>query len=369
MTASEAPLGRLAAAAIEYANIVLTTDDAKIGATPKDVVWTHRKTTLYRYRSSKRRHPVPLMLVFALINRPDIFDLRPGHSFVEHLLDAGFDVYLLDWGVPGPEDADTGLDYYVCDAIPWGMREVMRASGARQVTLLGWCIGGTLAAMHAALAGRRGPVRNLVLLTTPIDPTESLYRSWVGPDWFDVDYVTDNTPVVAGVGIDVANKLMKPVTNFWITYRRLAQSVYDGKDERAHYQTMAKWIADNPPFPARAFREWVTEIYKRNLLSRGLMRMRGERIDLHRIEQPLLMVTAAADHIVPPANSVPLLDLVGSKDVTHVARPGGHIGLMAGSKAQDQIWPDLARWLAERSGGVGLSAVRSHPRPPAKRAA
>jgi polyhydroxyalkanoate synthase len=125
--------------------------------------------------------------------------------------------------------------------------------------------------------------------------------------------------------------------------------VYEGKADRVAYQTMAKWIADNPPFPARAFREWVTWVYKENRLARGLLRLRGRPADLHRIRQSLLIVTAEADHIAPPANTVPLLDLVASTDVTHFARPGGHIGLMAGSKAREQIWPDLALWLSERS--------------------
>jgi polyhydroxyalkanoate synthase len=238
----------------------------------------------------------------------------------------------------------------VCDALPWGMREVLRSSGAREVTLLGWCIGGTLAAMHAGLAGPGSPARNLVLLTTPIDPTDSLYHKWVGPDWFDIDYVTENWDVIPGIGIDIANKLMKPVTNLWTTYRRLAQSVYDGKADREAFQTMSKWIGDNPPFPARAFREWVTWVYKENRLVRGLLRLRGETVDLRRIEQSLVIVTADRDHIVPPANTVPLLDLVQSSDVTHFAKPGGHIGLMAGSKAHKEIWPDLTEWLAARSG-------------------
>src|ERR1700731_2689204 len=99
-----APSGRLGAG-VETANIILTSRDARIAGTPKDVVWTHRTTTLYRYRSSDRRHPVPVMLVFALINRPDIFDLRPGNSFVEYLLGEGFDVFLIDWGYPEEEDA------------------------------------------------------------------------------------------------------------------------------------------------------------------------------------------------------------------------------------------------------------------------
>jgi polyhydroxyalkanoate synthase len=348
MSRPPSPWGSLTAS-IETANIILTTPDARIAVTPRDVVWTHRKTTLYRYRSSDRRHGVPVLLVFALINRPEIFDLRPGHSFVEFLLDEGFDVYLLDWGVPGPEDSDTGLDYYVCDALPWGMREVLRSSGANSVTLAGWCIGGTLCAMHAGLEGRRSPARNLLLLTTPIEPTGSLYHTWVGRDSFDVDDVCANWEVIPGLGIDIANKLMKPVTNLWTTYRRLAQNVYDGKADREGFQSMAKWIGDNPPFPARAFREWVTWIYKENRLARGMLRLRGHLVDLGRIEQSLLILTADRDHIVPPANTLPLLDMAGTADSTHLARPGGHIGLMAGSSAPRQIWPELSDWLKERS--------------------
>jgi polyhydroxyalkanoate synthase len=124
---------------------------------------------------------------------------------------------------------------------------------------------------------------------------------------------------------------------------------------------MAKWIADNPPFPARAFREWVTWVYKENKLARGLLRLRGARVDLRRVEQSLLIVTADADHIVPRANTVPLLDLVQSSDVTHFARPGGHIGLMAGSKARNQIWPELSQWLSERSGSRVQQPLHAAP--------
>jgi polyhydroxyalkanoate synthase len=339
------------AAGINTANILLTAGDARIGATPRDLIWTHRKTSLYRYRSTTRRHRDPVLLVFALINRPEIFDLRPGYSFVEYLLEEGFDVYLLDWGVPGPEDAETGLDYYVSDALPWGMREVLRSSGARELTLLGWCIGGTLCAMHAGLEGRQSPARNLILLTTPIDPEDSLYRTWVGRDSFDVEYLTDICKIIPGAGIDVANKLMKPVQNLWATYRRLAQNVYEGREDRVAFQTMQKWIFDNPPFPARAFREWVTWIYKERRLARGLVRLRDRRVDLERIEQSLLIVTADDDHIVPRSNTLPLVDLVDSDDVTHLALPGGHIGLMAGSNARTRSWGKLTEWLADRSNG------------------
>ena len=246
--------------ALEYTNILLTTDDAVVGATPKEVVWTHRETTLYRYRSPDRRYKVPVLLVFALINRPEIFDLRPGSSLVEFLLEEGFDVFLVDWGYPDEEDADMGLDEFVCDELDWAVRETLRAAGAKELTLMGWCIGATLCAMYCGLdrgligtRPPRAPVRNLVELTMPIDGRASNYAKWVGDDDFDVDEVAELWGSVPGGAIDFANKMLKPVTNFWTTYRRLWDNVQEGTARRDAYQTMAKWVGDNPPFPGRAW--------------------------------------------------------------------------------------------------------------------
>ncbi len=337
--------------ALELANIVLTTPDAVVGATPRDVVWTHGGTTLYRYRSSARTHPIPLLLVFALINRPGIFDLRPGSSFVEYLLGEGFDVFLVDWGMPEEEDADVGFEEYVCDELHWAIREALRASGAGELTLVGWCMGATMSAMYCGLDHGSGgsAVRNLVLLTTPIDGRKTVYASMTDPDAFDPELVAEHWGSVPGSAIDFANKMLKPVTNFWTTYRKLAENVADGTVRRDTYQSMAKWVGENPSFPGRAFAQWLTWLYHDDALISGRVRLRGRRVDLRRIDQNLLIVTAAADHIAPRAGTMPILDLVASEDVTHFDRPGGHIGLMAGSAARKQIWPDLAGWLAERS--------------------
>jgi polyhydroxyalkanoate synthase len=344
--ASRAPV-----ATVELANVLLTTDDAVTGATPRDVVWSHRKTTLYRYRSAQRSHPIPVLLVFALINRPDIFDLKPGGSFVEYLLEEGFDVFLVDWGYPDEEDADMGLDEFVCDELDWAVRETLRASGADELTLVGWCIGATLCAMYCGLD--RGsdvtPVRNLVLLTMPVDGRGSTYAKWVGDPAFDADWIAERWRVLPGPAIDFANKMLKPVTNFWTTYRRLAQGVFDGTARRDAYQPMAKWVADNPPFPGRAWAQWIRWMYQDDALVRGEIRLRDRRIDLHRVDQNMLVVTAGADHIAPRPGTMPIFDLVASDDVTHFDRPGGHIGLIAGSAARRELWPDLAAWLVERS--------------------
>ncbi len=334
---------------LELANIVLTTDDAVIGATPRDVVWTHRGVTLYRYRSSERRYGVPLLLAFALINRPEIFDLKPGGSLIEYLLEEGFDVFLVDWGVPDEEDAEMGFEEYVLDELHWAIRETLRASGADELTLFGWCMGATMCAMYCGLDWPTDsvPVRNLALLTMPIDGRGSTYANWVTQ--VDADLVADRWRSLPGPAIDFANKLLKPVTNFWTTYRKLAETVRDGTARPESYKPMAKWVADNPPFPGRAWSQWIKWIYQDDALVGGRIRLRGRRVDLNRIEQNVLIVTAVADHIAPRAGTLPIFDLVSSKDVTHFDRAGGHIGLIAGSAARKQIWPELAAWLAERS--------------------
>jgi polyhydroxyalkanoate synthase len=345
-------LWRAPTTALEFGNVLLTTDDAVVGASPREVVWTHRATTLYRYRSAQRSHAVPMLLVFALINRPEIFDLRPGGSLIEFMLGEGFDVFLVDWGVPGEEDADMGLENYVCDELHWAVRETLRASGAAELSLVGWCMGATLCAMYCGLEGdAQTAVRNLVLLTMPIDGRHSRYARWVGDEDFDVERIAEAWRVIPGQAVDFANKLLKPVSNFWTTYRRLAQAIANGTFSRESYQPMAKWVADNPPFPGRAWAQWIPMMYRDDALARGLVRLRDRRVDLRRIDQHLLVVTAAADHLAPRAGTMPIVDRVCSDDVTHFDRPGGHIGLMAGSAAAKKIWPDFATWLAERSDG------------------
>ena len=164
--------------------------------------------------------------------------------------------------------------------------------------------------------------------------------------------MTEDVYLVGSEGelIDFANKLLKLVTNHWTTYRRLWDDVSAGNDRRSAYQAMARWVADNPRFPGRAYREWITWMYKENALAAWTPAPARAGVAIsRRIEANLLVVTAGADHIAPREGTVAILDLVASADVTHFDRPGGHIGLMIGSNARHGIWPDIAEWLAQRS--------------------
>ena len=147
------------------------------GQTPKEVIWTKNKATLYRYApQGEIRFPVPLLLVYALIDRPFILDLIPGNSFVEYLVEQGFDVYLLDWGIPDDEDDVLTFDHYVFDYLAEAVRQALRTSHAEAVTLFGACIRGP-AQRYVRGPLPRLPLRNLILYATPIDCSPK-YLGW-----------------------------------------------------------------------------------------------------------------------------------------------------------------------------------------------
>lgn len=331
----------------------VTTTPYPVGQTPKEVVWTLNKATLYRYVPvvpAEKRHPVPLLLVFALMNRPTILDLRPGNSFVEYMVRQGFDVYLLDWGIPGPEDKDLKFDDYVLEYMPRAIRKVKSLSGSEQFSLLGWCIGAILTTMYAALRPDDG-LKNLLLLTAPLDFSDKTCGSfvkWVDERYFDVDKILQAFGNMPGEMLDYGAKALKPVENYIGNYVRLWDNLDDPKIIES-WHSMNTWVSDLAPMTGGAFRQLIVDLYRHDRLMQGTMELRGERIDLGKIRANVLNLVAEQDHIVPPGESVGVMSKIGSNDKELLQIPGGHIGVMAGSAAAKRTWPKLEAWLAARS--------------------
>ena len=337
---------------IQTLNRVMTTK-AAIAQTPKDLVWTLNKAKLYRYTPvvpAEKRHPVPLLLVFALMNRPYILDLRPGHSFVEFLLKQGYDVYLLDWGVPGLEDKNLKFDDYTLDYLPRAIRKVKSLSGSNEFSLLGWCIGAILTTIYAALRPDDG-LRNLLLLTAPLDfsKRDSLtFARWTDEKYFDVDKVLAAFGNMPGEIIDYGAKALKPIENYITNYCKLWDNL-DNPMVVQSWHSMNTWVTDNIPMAGGAYRQLIVDLYRNDRLMKGELMIRGERVDLKRLRANLLTVVAQGDHITPPCQSEEIVSKISSADaeVYHVA--GGHIGIMAGSSAHKRTWPHIDNWLGARS--------------------
>lgn len=331
---------------------VLTTR-APIAQTPKEVVWTLNKAKLYRYvpvLPEEKLHKTPFLLVFALMNRPYILDLRPGHSFVEFMLHHGYDVYLLDWGAPGIEDKDLKFDDYCLEYMPRAIRKMKEVSGSEEFSLLGWCIGAILTTIYAALRPDDG-LRNLILLTAPLDfshKEDITFARWVDERYFDLDKVLNTFGNMPPEMIEYGAKALKPVENYIGNYLRLWDNL-DNPQVIDAWHAMNTWVTDNIPLAGGAFRQLIVDLYRNNRLIEGTLTIRGERVDLSHLRAKLLTVIAEADHITPPCQTESVMTKVGSTDKTIMRIPGGHIGIMAGSGASKRTWPQIDNWLAQRS--------------------
>lgn len=334
-------------------NRVLTTK-APIAQTPRDLVWTLNKAKLYRYRPAVDRgqmHRLPLLLIFAIMNRPSILDLRPGHSFIEFMVSRGYDVFLLDWGAPGYEDRHMKLDDYALEYLPRAVRKVKTITGAEEFSMLGWCIGAILTTIYAALRPNDG-LRNLLLLTAPLDFSNRdgvTFARWTDERYFNVERILDAFGNMPGEMIDSGAKALKPVENYITNYCKLWDNLDDPRVVES-WHAMNTWVTDNIPMAGAAYRQLIVDLYRNNRLMRNELVVRGERVDLGRVRANLLTVIAEGDHITPPCQSEALLSKVGSRDKETYRIHGGHIGIMAGSGAPRSTWPHIERWLSARSG-------------------
>jgi polyhydroxyalkanoate synthase len=337
---------------LQNLNKVMTTR-AAIAQTPKEVIWTLNKAKLYRYVPvvpKEKRHPVPLLLVFALMNRPYILDLQPGHSFVEYMVKQGYDVYLLDWGAPGLEDKNLKFDDYTLDYMPRAIRKLKEVSGSNEFSLLGWCIGAILTTIYSSLRPDDG-LRNLILLTAPLDFSRKerlTFARWLDERYFNLDKVLAAFGNMPGEMIDYGAKALKPVENYVSNYLRLWDNLDNPQIVQA-WHAMDTWVQDGIPLAGGAFRQLVDDLYRNDRLMQGTLVIRGQKVDLGRLRAKLLTVIAESDHITPPCQTETVLAKVGSTDKTELRFSGGHIGIMAGSGASKRTWPQIDGWLGTRS--------------------
>ncbi len=318
-----------------------------LGASAKETIFTQGTLKLHHYRPlTDELYRVPVLVVTSLVNQPYILDLAPGQSMVENLLRKGFDVYLIEWGRPRAEHQDLALEDYVLDRIPACIARVREDCGEPDVSVIGYCIGGLLATMYAALH-TDGPLKNLVCMAAPVnsDGLESL-KTWMGSH-FDEELLIDLYGNVPADLVQNALRMLRP-------FGRLAgaMNLLNNLDNPEFLQSnlrLGKWEADNIPFAAAAFRQMVNDFLRGNKLIHGTWTIGGRRVDASSIRVPFVHLLAEDDHITPYASSRDLVRLIGSVDKREIIIKGGHVGLVAGRGAEKRMWPALEAWLAERS--------------------
>ena len=338
--------------------ILMQPTDISVGTTPSDIVYIEDDMKLLHYKPTVEKPlPVPVLILYAFVNRYYILDLQPDKSVVKKLLDEGLDVYIIDWGYPTGADRYLTLNDYVNGYLNNAVNKVRELSGSDKITLFGVCQGGTLSLMYTAL--HQEVVKNLVTLVTPVnfDTDKGLLHVWAKN--LDVDKIVDYYGIIPGDFLNMGFLLTDPfrltIDKYVGLFSRIECEDEDiacklrNEETVKNFLRMEKWIFDSPDQAGEAYRQFMKDCYQKNLLIKNEMKIDGHRIDLKKITVPVLNVMAETDHLVPNEASLPLTGVIGSKDTETLVFPTGHIGIFVGSKSQKEVVPKIAAWLKPRS--------------------
>lgn len=317
-----------------------------VGATPAEVMHRENKWRLLRYR---REAPpawrTPVLLVPSLINRHYVLDLMPGKSFAEWMVARGHDVWVIDWGTPSAEDRYVTFDDIVDGALGRALRVTASESGSGRAHVLGYCMGGTLAAIHAAVRPAR--VATLMALAAPVRfDDDGLLSRWTRTSTFDIDALVDGTGNVPWQLMQSAFHLLRPTLNLSKAVHLLEQAWND--QDLDGFFALETWGNDNVSLPGELYRRYIRDLYQGDALRHGRFSLSGRPVRLSAITCPTLAVTFEHDNIVPWQSCAELIDQVGAEDKERLHLPGGHVGGVVSSKAATRLWPKLSGWWAAR---------------------
>ncbi|MBN2360713.1 MAG: alpha/beta fold hydrolase [Deltaproteobacteria bacterium] len=317
---------------------------AEVAPTPHQVLDQRNKARLLRYRrATAPRWRTPVLLVPSFINRAYILDLTRGFSLVQHLLDRGLDVFMIDWGVPGDEDRLIAFDDMIEPMLARAVRVTCRAAAIDRVAIVGYCMGGTLAICHAALHPER--IALLVNMLGPVDFEQAgMLGDWTDPRRFDPDLLADAYGNMPPLLMQYGFQMLRPLAALSKLVKSLGGEL--DPDAARFFDALDRWSWDNIPFPGDAYRRYVRELYQRNALFRGTLQIRGRLVDPRRIRCPVLTLCADQDHINPPAAARALGSLLDPATAyDEICIKGGHVSAVVGPRGQKELWPALSSWL------------------------
>jgi polyhydroxyalkanoate synthase len=321
-------------------------EDITVSPSSKEEVWRDGNVTLYRFTPLvERPHPTPVLIAYALVNRPYMVDLQEDRSLVRNLLSLGLDVYLIDWGYPGPADRWLTLEDYIDGYIDDCVDVLRDRHGVDKINLLGICQGGTFSLCYSSL--HRDKVKNLITMVTPVDfhRKEGLLNVWA--QYADVDLMVDALGNIPGEFMNFGFLMLRPWALNMRKYIDLLD-ILDDEKELMNFLRMEKWIFDSPDQAGEAYRQFMKDFYMGNKLIKDEVRIGGRDVSLRNVTMPVLNLYGTQDHLVPPASSMALEKHVGTTDYTVRSFPVGHIGMYVSGKVQRDLPPLIAGWLKQR---------------------
>jgi polyhydroxyalkanoate synthase subunit PhaC len=328
-------------------DLLHTAGNIDVGTLSHEVLEETRLYKLLHYRPLvSRTAKTPILVVYALMNKSYILDLQPDKSWLRSLLSQGFNVYLIDWKTPTSIDKYVSFDDYVNYFIDDCVDLVTKENSVERLTLHGYCLGSTMAAMYTSLHQERG--RNLVTIAPIIDTENDKTVLANFARYLDVKTITDILGNFPREYLYGCFSMLKPFKQGANKYLNLVENIDNAKFVQ-NFLRMEKWLYDTPSIAGETFRQWIEDIYQKNLLVKNEMWIGENLVDLSKINVPLLNIVAEEDHLVSPQCSVALNDSVSSMDKRLMHFHTGHVGLIASSYSQNNVLPKVGQWLRVRS--------------------
>ncbi|HKC69725.1 MAG TPA: class III poly(R)-hydroxyalkanoic acid synthase subunit PhaC [Bacteroidia bacterium] len=320
--------------------------EVEIAVTPKTEVYAEDKLRLFHYdRDTDATVKTPVLIVYALVNTYKMLDLQPDRSYIGNLLNLGLDVYLIDWGNPSKGDRYLTMDDYINGYINNCVDVIRKKHKAEKINIISICQGGTFSVVYTAL--HQNKIKNLITQVTPVDfsTNDGLLFRWAKDMNFD-KLVEGYDGLIPGEFLNEGFNMLKPTQQF--QKQQTLVNVLDDKDKLLNFLRMEKWIAESPAQAGECYRQFMKDLYQKNLLIKNELVVGGKKVNLKNITCPVLNVYATQDHLVPPAASIPLCDNIASTDKETYSFAGGHIGVFVGGKSQKELAPAVANFLKKR---------------------
>lgn len=317
--------------------------EVEVATTPKELVWQNDLVKLYHYkRDTPAKSKIPVLVSFAMMNRHDVLDLQPDRSLMKKLLDEGLDIYIMDWGYPQKQHRYLTMEDYILEFMGGAVDFIRKSTGNKKIHKMGICQGGTFSTIYAALFPEK--LQSLTVYVAPYDFSDQdkcmLYK-WTKD--IDVDAMVDSLGIIPADMLGAGFGALKPTME--ISKYFGVMDMMEDEAKLTNFLRMEKWKADCPDLAGEMFRKYIKDLWQDNKLIKGTFELGGKKVDLKKVTMPFLNIYATEDNIIPNSSTIPVNDLIGSKDKELYAFPGGHIGVFVGAKSQKELAPKVAKWV------------------------
>jgi len=318
--------------------------EVEVATTPKELVWTSDKISMYHYlRDTPAKCATPVLVSFAMLNRHDVLDLQE-RSLMKKLVEEGLDVYIMDWGYHNKSDRyltmEDYIDGYMNDAVDF----LRKKHKVKSIHKMGICQAGTFSMIYASLYPEK--LKSLTTYVAPYDFSDTKCMLYKWPKYIDVDAMVDYHGTIPGELIDGAFGMLKPSMNI-SKYMGVLDTLED-KAKTENFLRMEKWKSDLPAIPGEMYRKYIKDLFRDNLLIQDKFTLGGRPVHLKNMTVPFLNVYATEDTIIPNDSTKAVMSKIGSTDKKEYPFPGGHIGVFVGGKSQKELAPAVAKWVCER---------------------